>query len=655
MSKDVKILLEILSNEHVYSLNVLKEKLRNYQLNLNEEEIFVLISDTIYEVICHYKLEKNFKEKTVIYKCFKYLNADNNLKYFVSSKDITDKMQKTIIKINDKIESKNGNINNIVRDNISFLLKIKDNLELTLIQTTIPNEENIESKEQIEKTLKKFIFEIKHYNYVDEIFKTFPELINFKTHNNKYILDDVMTKYIESISNDSNTFDIVYYEKIINLFISNEKFVITKDYQNNLINRLILVKHNLSNNDYSRRKNKRIRFYLNDVINSLSNIEVSETDFFSNINYRYGIQDIYNCNYDKFKNKNFIDINNNVLDLTNLYTFTVDNVGTKSYDDAFSLVKNESGNYELNVYISDVSKYVLINSRIDEIAYKKASTIYLPNYILTMLPHSLTYDHCSLVKNNYRNVLAHRFVFSKNFDIISFDINKAIIKVDDNFNYSNILDILNSNDIDKMKTFSTMIDIASSLKRNNMYNSYYHIAKSMKRKYESSDLILPEKYENSHTNFVDSFMILTNYFVADLFSNLDLPFIYRVNTSNVDLNIPDEINELKKLEESKTSKQIVECIKKLYKPSYYSEYNLGHNGLNLSSYSHVTIPIRNYASLVSQRLEIDYLINKNFSCKNIYYTEEMLHNIVSYLNDRIFYNEEYVKEYKEKNKMLKSN
>lgn len=653
MSKDVKILLEILSNEHVYSLNVLKEKLRNYQLNLNEEEIFVLISDTIYEVICHYKLEKNFKEKTVIYKCFKYLNADNNLKYFVSSKDITDKMQKTIIKINDKIESKNGNINNIVRDNISFLLKIKDNLELTLIQTTIPNEENIESKEQIEKTLKKFIFEIKHYNYVDEIFKTFPELINFKTHNNKYILDDVMTKYIESISNDSNTFDIVYYEKIINLFISNEKFVITKDYQNNLINRLILVKHNLSNNDYSRRKNKRIRFYLNDIINSLSNIEVSETDFFSNINYRYGIQDIYNCNYDKFKNKNFIDINNNVLDLTNLYTFTVDNVGTKFYDDAFSLVKNESGNYELNVYISDVSKYVLINSRIDEIAYKKASTIYLPNYILTMLPHSLTYDHCSLVKNNYRNILAHRFVFSKNFDIISFDINKAIIKVDDNFNYSNILDILNSNDIDKMKTFSTMIDIASSLKRNNMYNSYYHIAKSMKRKYESSDLILPEKYENSHTNFVDSFMILTNYFVADLFSNLDLPFIYRVNTSNVDLNIPDEINELKKLEESKTSKQIVECIKKLYKPSYYSEYNLGHNGLNLSSYSHVTIPIRNYASLVSQRLEIDYLINKNFSCKNIYYTEEMLHNIVSYLNDRIFYNEEYVKEYKEKNKILK--
>ena len=110
MSKDVKILLEILSNEHVYSLNVLKEKLKNYQLNLNEKKIFVLISDTIYEVIYYFNLDNKFKEETAIYKCFKYLNADNNLKYFVSSKDITDKMQKTIIKINDKIESKNGNI-----------------------------------------------------------------------------------------------------------------------------------------------------------------------------------------------------------------------------------------------------------------------------------------------------------------------------------------------------------------------------------------------------------------------------------------------------------------------------------------------------------------------------------------------------------------
>jgi len=285
MSNDVVILLKVLSNEHVYSLKSLKEKLQNAKLNLSEEEIFILISNTIYEVVCYYRLENIFLKKSAIYKCFKYLNADNNLKYFVNSKYVIDKINKTILKINDKISSKKGNINNIVRDNIAFLLKIKDNLELTLIQTSIKEDECLDSKEEIEYTLKKFIFEIKYYNYVDEIFKTFPELINFKTHNNKYILDDVITKYIESISDDSNTFDIVYYEKIINLFIKSEKFIITRDYQNNLINRLILVKHNLNNNNYSRRKNKMIRFYLNDVINSLSNVEISETDFFSNINY----------------------------------------------------------------------------------------------------------------------------------------------------------------------------------------------------------------------------------------------------------------------------------------------------------------------------------------------------------------------------------
>ena len=103
--------------------------------------------------------------------------------------------------------------------------------------------------------------------------------------------------------------------------------------------------------------------------------------------------------------------------------------------------------------------------------------------------------------------------------------------------------------------------------------------------------------------------------MTDIEASIDYPEydVEEVTNEKAIQKLDEAEAKLKKLEESKTSKQIVECIKNLYKPSYYSEYNLGHNGLNLSSYSHVTIPIRNYASLVSQRLEIDYLINKNFS------------------------------------------
>lgn len=657
MNKNVVALLEILSNEHVYSLSNLKIKLGNKKIFLTEEQIIELIVNTLFESICHFKIEKPYDSKN-LYKCFKYLNAGNNLNYIKNSEVQIDILNRTIKKINKKIDSKKGNINNICRDNIEFLLKIRDNIELTLIQLSVPKEENIDSKDEIENVLYNFIFVVKKYNYVSEILKTFPELINFKSHCNKYILDDVVTKYIESLNNfgnNINEFDVIYYEKIINLFIENEKFSISKEYQDKLINRLLLTYRNLSNNDFSVRKTRKIRFFLNAIMDKLNKVEITSSEqFFSNINYRYGIHDIYNNSYFEQHNKNCnIEKNKTMLDLTDRYTFTVDNKGTKSFDDAFSLVKNENGNYELDVYISDVSRFIVSNSRIDELAFKKGATIYLPNYILTMLPHQITYDTCSLVKDCYRNAIAHRFVLSKNFDIISFNIEEAIIKIDDNFNYNNINDILNSNDINKMKVFSTMIDIANSLKHNNIYNNDYHIIKSIKKKFENPTEQILEKYENNHTNFVDSFMILTNYFVSDLFSRLNFPFIYRVNTSNVNLKLIDKIKEN---QERNLSSQILDCINKLYKPSYYSAANLGHNGLNLSSYGHVTIPIRNYASLLSQRLEHKYFINSNqITDKMMYDDEQMIVDVTNYVNDRIFYNEEYCNEYKQKIKSFKNN
>ena len=79
-----------------------------------------------------------------------------------------------------------------------------------------------------------------------------------------------------------------------------------------------------------------------------------------------------------------------------------------------------------------------------------------------------------------------------------------------------------------------------------------------------------------------------------------------------------------------------------------------HNGLDLSSYCHITVPIRNYASLLSQRLECKYLIdNKYISDKQIYEDENKIKEVVNYVNDRIFYNDEYCIEYKQKIKQIK--
>lgn len=644
MDKKVLKMLNILTDEHVYSLNKLKIKLEKESLILNDKEIIDLIILTLFESVCYFKLEKKYNEK-ILYKCFKYLNASNNSKYIDSSN--VELLKRTIDKIDKKIISKTNNLNKICRDNIQFLLKIKYNIELTLVQFDV-KKQIIDDKEHIEEVLYNLIFNVKNYNYVVEIFKTYPELINFKNHCNKYILDDVITNYINLLNIDTNGFDIIYYEKIINLFLDDEKFNLTKNYRDNLINRLLMAKNNLMNNNYSRRKNRKIRFFINDVIDKLNNIEITEQEkFFTNINYRYGIQDSFNGNYyDKFKATNNIVINEEIIDLTDRYTFTVDSLETKTYDDAFSLIKKSDGTYELDVYISDITKYIIENSKLDELAKKKAATIYLPNYTLTMLPHSLTYNNCSLIKDNYRNVIAHRFIFSKNFDIISFNVEEAIIKVDDNFCYDDILSVLVDDDIEKLKTISTIIDISNNIKRNNFYNTDYHIIKSLKKKYDNPDEKLLEKYRNSHTNFVDAILILTNYFVSDLFKRLDFPFIYRVNSSDLNLNL---VSNLNKVDENEISKQIIDHINELYKPSYYSNVNLGHKALNLDSYCHVTTPIRNYAALLSQRLEYKYLINSDkITDKMIYEDEKNISDVVHYINDRIYYNDEYCLEYKQK-------
>lgn len=636
----VDIMYNILKNEHVYSLKKLKIKLEENNLSLNNEEILFLIVDTLKKEICDFKIEKKYCSNN-LYKCFKYLNCPNNYQYITNNNLMIVKLEKIVDKINEKINKKKYNLNLIHRNNIEFLEKIKTNLELTIIQLRTPEKE-IDKKDDFEEILYKFIFDIKNYEYVNEIFKTFPELINYKTKNNKYVLDDVITKYIESLNKeflntfDTFSFDIMYYEKIIDLFINSENFNISKCYRDLLIKRLNIVSKELKTKDTSVRKRKKIRFFLNNIIEKLQTVKTTiDEKFFSNINYKYGIQDSYGDTYDfEIPTKN---INCNVIDLTNLYTITVDYIGTKSFDDAFSFQKTNDG-YTLYVFISDVTNYVERNTKLDEIALKKGASIYLPNYTLTMLPHNLTYDKCSLIKNEKRRVIAYKYNFSNNIDLINFSIFNAYIKVDDNYNHEDIKNILNSNDVDKLNFFYNVLDFSNELNKLNIYDKKYHILKKIER-----NINLRNSKNYVSNDFISNFMVLTNYFVSEKFNNNNLPFIYRNNNSQINDTM---IDTLKDEELGSLSSQIVECINKMYKSSTYSNINLGHNGLKLSYYGHTTTPIRNYSALFNQYLIHRYFLDNNkIYDRDIYEDENDIENISNYLNDRLFYNQEYIDEY----------
>ena len=644
--EQIKIIYEILNNEHVYSLNKLSLKLKERGVELSNEDILFLMVEMLYQEMCNFKIEKKYASNN-LYKCFKYLNSVSNYKYINNIELMVVRLEKIIHKIENKIQKKKFNINGICRDNIDFLNKIKTNLELAVIQIRIPNIDKIEEQDDYEKVLYKFIFEIKKFEYVREIFKTFPELINYKTKNNKYILDDVITKYLESLNNFQNdTFDALYYEKIIDLFIQSENFNITNSYKDVLIKRLKLALIDLKNNELSVRKYKKIIFSLTNMIERLLEIDTTvDEKFFSKINYRYGIRDSYGDSYKYEIYEKTLDCE--TVDMQNLYTVTIDSKCAKSYDDAISMQKTKDG-YIINVFITDVTSYVERNTKLDQLTYKKGSTIYLPEYSLTMLPHILTYDQCSLIKNEKRRAINHQFTFSESMDLIDFKVFDAFIKVDDNLSFDSLEEIINGDDVEKLKYFQTLLEISQKLEGQNLFNKNYNVVKKMEKQVKFN---IDKEY--SFNDFMQLFMILTNYFTSKTFLENDHPLIYRNNNSTID---NDLIEQLKNEDEGAMSLQILDCVDKMNKASSYSDINTGHQGLQLSTYAHVTTPIRNYSALFNQYLIHKYIIDKTpITDQSIYEDEEQIAKIANYLNDRIYYNQEYVDEYVKVYKKKKKN
>lgn len=634
--KPIEIIYEVLNNEHVYSINKLNYKLSQRGLKLSNEEILFLMVEMLYQEMCNFKIEKKYTSNN-LYKCFKYLNSINNYKYINNIELMVVKLEKIINKIENKIKKKKFNINGICRENIEFLNRIKTNLELSVIQIRIPNIDKIEEQDDYEKVLYKFLFEIKKFEYIREIFKTFPELINYKTKNNKYILDDVITRYLESLKNYRiDTFDTIYYEKIIDLFIRSENFHITNSYRDVLIKRLKLVLLDLKNNELSVRKNKKIRFFLKNMIEKLLEMDATiDEKFFSKINYRYGIRDIYGDSYKYEIYEKEIDCK--VVDMQDIYTITIDSKCASSFDDAISMQKTKDG-YIINVFISDVTNYVERDSKLDLVTQKKGASIYLPDYCLTMLPHVLTYEQCSLLKNEKRKVINNQFIFSESMDLIDFNVFEAYIRVDENLTFDDIEDIINMGNLERLNYFKTLLEITRKIEEQNIFNKNYNVVKKMEQKVKYN---IEKEY--SFNDFMQIFMILTNYFVAQKFIENDYPLIYRNNNSTIDNEL---IENLKNDDMGTTSQKILDCVDKMNKASSYSDINIGHQGLQLSTYSHVTTPIRCYSSLFNQYLIHKYLIDKKqITDQSIYKDEENIAQISNYLNDRIYYNQEYADEY----------
>ena len=351
-------------------------------------------------------------------------------------------------------------------------------------------------------------------------------------------------------------------------------------------------------------------------------------------------------------------------DLTNEVIFTIDGSHTKDIDDAISFQK-ESDHYVLGVHIADVSHYVKENTALGDEAYARATSCYLADTVIPMLPHKLSNGICSLNENVERLSLSCVMKIDKKGKIFEYDIFESVIKSCKKMTYEAVNDILHRDIItpgyeDYAQTLKDMNELAHILRKEKIQRGYidFELDEAEVVQDETGkaiDIIKREREDGE--KLIEDFMIAANETVASHIYNMELPFIYRIHGEPKDEKIEDFINLVKILGyqltgkiTDLTSKSMQSLLKQLNdKPEFailssmllrsmkkaeYSKDNIGHFGLASQAYTHFTSPIRRYPDLVVHRLLKKYLIEKDLSLNTINYYDQALVEIAEHTSEK---------------------
>lgn len=493
----------------------------------------------------------------------------------------------------------------------------------------------------------KLIFEINNIDYLFQIAKTYPELINSVDSENTPIIYYIIKRQVKNIKKGAKVQKKLYFERVMNIimtcndfYLTNKQLHIILDY---LKNELILL-------EQSEKINDELFQFIKKTMNTLK-VKSKMTTTPQNIRDLFKKYDINELD-SNYLCESYQNVNPKTLeDYTDKQVITIDiSNKVRIFDDAISCEILPNGNYLIGIYIADVASLIPYDSSLDIISYNRAETIYLEDRVIDMLPLDLAYT-CSLNTEKDKRVIAYMFEFSQNMELEQLNVKRAMIRVRKNLTFDistklYLSNVKSDNMIGEM--LQHLINFHEKFASSNFYNRNYHVFKEKVKELENN------KYhhdnDNEFNNLVASLMILVNRTMAKFFCENGYPFLYRINNSNIDEEV---INEIKNsIRDKKLPNELMKKIEKVYSRSRYSSINTGHNGLNLEHYCHTTNPIRSYASLLTQRLISYEFLDGGIPDKILYFYEQNLPIIASQLNSRIDLDETFEEEYNKIHKRI---
>ena len=330
------------------------------------------------------------------------------------------------------------------------------------------------------------------------------------------------------------------------------------------------------------------------------------------------------------------------VDLRDIKMVTIDGEDAKDLDDAVSIEKLENGNYKLGVHIADVSHYVREKNPLDKEALKRATSVYLIDRVIPMLPKKLSNGICSLNPQVDRLALTCFMVINNQGKVIDHEIMESVIKTNERMTYTDVTKILKDGDkelierySDLYEDFKAMEELCNILRKKRMDRG------AIDFEFEESKIILDEKgkpieikpYEREIANrMIEEFMLVCNETVAEHMYWSHLPFVYRIHeepneeklakfkdfTYNLGYTMkqtqeihPRLLQDALEYFRGKKEETVVSTLllRSMMQARYSPDCSM-HFGLAAQYYCHFTSPIRRYPDLQIHRIIKEQLNGK---------------------------------------------
>lgn len=325
-------------------------------------------------------------------------------------------------------------------------------------------------------------------------------------------------------------------------------------------------------------------------------------------------------------------------DFRNVTTFTIDPFDAKDFDDAISYRELENGNVEIGVHIADVSHYVIPDTQLDKEAFDRATSVYLVDRVIPMLPERLSNGVCSLRPNEDKLCFAAVFEMDSKANVIDQWFGRTIINSNRRFTYEEAQEIIESKSGDLSTEINKLNELAYILRERKFKNGAISF-ESEEVKFQLDETGKPigvyTKVRKDAHKLIEDFMLLANKKVAEFIAKKGkgkdkLTFIYRFHDTpnpetlttfsqfaarfghrlsvKTDKETAKSLNALlTKIEGSREQNLLTSLAIRSMAKAVYTTKNASHYGLAFDHYTHFTSPIRRYPDVMVHRLLQFYL------------------------------------------------